>query len=76
MPKGFGMDQPVQAVYERGNSPQDRTEAIDSLLARLKRLGGSGQRMGGSGQRMEGSLARPRPNVAGRQILLSSPALP
>ena len=29
------MDQPVQAVYERGNSPQDRTEAIDSLLGRL-----------------------------------------
>ena len=32
-----GMDQPVQAVYQslRRNSPHDRTEAIDSLLARL-----------------------------------------
>ena len=32
-----GMDQPVQAVYQslRRNSPQDRTEAIDSLLGRL-----------------------------------------
>ena len=42
-----------------------------------QRLGGSGQRMAGSGQRMGGGgLARPRPNVADKHILLSSPALP
>ena len=30
-----GMDQLVRAVYERRNSPQDRTEAIEKLLSTL-----------------------------------------
>ena len=34
-----GMDQLVQAVYERGNSPQDRTEAIENLLSRMSVIG-------------------------------------